>query len=68
MLARGVSLGETRACTSRVDSDNHIPGGRQRGKTVMPDLLDRLKTALADRYRIERELRNMHPDLPMIAE
>ncbi len=29
---------------------------RQRGQNAVPDLLDRLKTALADRYAIEREL------------
>ena len=29
---------------------------RHRGQNTVPDLLDRLKTALADRYAIEREL------------
>ncbi len=29
---------------------------RQRGQNAVPDLLDRLKTALADRYAIEGEL------------
>ena len=29
---------------------------RQRGQNAVPDLIDRLKTALADRYAIEREL------------
>ena len=28
---------------------------RQRGQNTVPDLLDRLKTALADRYAIEHE-------------
>ena len=28
----------------------------QRGQNPVPDLLDRLKTALADRYAIEREI------------
>ncbi len=30
--------------------------GRPQGQNAVPDLLDRLKTALADRYAIEREL------------
>ncbi len=29
---------------------------RQQGQNAVPDLLDRLKTALADRYAIEREI------------
>ena len=29
--------------------------GRQRGQNAVPNLLDRLKTALADRYAIERD-------------
>ena len=29
---------------------------RQRGQNAVPDLLDRLKTALADRYAIEEEI------------
>ncbi len=28
----------------------------QQGQNAVPDILDRLKTALADRYRIERSL------------
>ena len=45
---------KTRACSSRVYSDNHILEGRQRGQNAVTNHLDRLKTALADRYAIER--------------
>ena len=30
--------------------------GRQQGQNAVPELLDRLKTALSDRYAIEKEI------------
>ena len=38
------------------DARNRIVEASQKGPRSVPELLDRLKTALSDRYAIEREL------------
>ncbi len=50
------ALGDAPAPSSHLKPKPLFYDRRQRGQNAVPDLLDRLKTALADRCAIEREI------------